>query len=86
MVLCLSRKWVKLDKIMYCNVPQTDRHNLRRQKCNVPGRQHDLTMHLKLAGRTVALQAKQFGKSGFLQITEIQIPKLYSTSVAADSS
>ena len=60
-----------LYKTMYCNVPQTARHNLRRQKYNVPGRQHNISMHLNLAGRMVARQAKQFEKSGFLQITEM---------------
>ena len=62
---CLSQKWVKLDKIMYCNVPQTARRNLRRQKHNVPDTQHDLSVCLKLADRMVARQAKQFEKSGF---------------------
>src|ERR1700677_666473 len=65
LLLCLSQKWVKLDKIMYCNVPQTARHNLRRQKHNVPNRQRDLSVCLKLADRMVARQAKQFEKSDF---------------------
>ena len=33
--------------------------------------QVDNSMHLKLAGRMVAKQTKQFEKSGFLQITEM---------------
>ena len=56
---------------MYYNVPQTARHDLRRQKYTVLGRQHNPSMHLKLAGRMVAKQTKQFEKSGFLQITEM---------------
>ena len=65
LLLSLSQKWVRLDKIMFHKQLDTiwgDRNTMY---------QVDNSMHLKLAGRMVAKQTKQFEKPGFLQITEM---------------